>query len=163
MAGSLGRNFQKGPLRSAVAVEKGMDRVQLVEVLGRARREPIRGEAAQIMFGVDGAETLAHLRLDEFGSAEGGGAASGRDPTILPCPILEVLKEVSVNGAAAGWRDRRIVAKRQQPVSGKVAFQVLQLFRVADVELVPVDVRAGIAVGMRLHTAASAFARRFAR
>jgi hypothetical protein len=122
MTGSLGQYLQKGPLRSAVAVEKGMDRVQLVEMLGRACREPIRGEATQIVFGIDGGETLAHLRLDEFGPAKGGGAASGRDPTVLSCPIIEVLKEVSVNSALAGGRDRRNVGKRQEPVSGKVAF-----------------------------------------
>jgi hypothetical protein len=39
-----------------------------------------------------------------------------------PCPIIEILKEVTVNGAAAGRRDRRIAAKRQEPVSGEVAF-----------------------------------------
>jgi hypothetical protein len=83
-------------------------------VLGRARREPIRGAAAQIMFGVDGAETLAHLRLDEFGSAEGGGAASGRDPTILPCPILEVLKE-----GIGEWRGSRPAHRGEASAAGK--------------------------------------------
>ena len=53
-----------------------MDRVQLVEMLGRAPRTPIRGEATQIVFGVGGGETLAHLRIDEFGPAKGGGAAA---------------------------------------------------------------------------------------
>jgi len=140
-----------------------MDRVQLLEMLGRARREPIRGEAAQIVFGIDGGETLADLRLGEFGPTKGGGAASGRDPTVLSCPIMEVLKEVSVNGAAAGRRDRRIVGKREQPIAGQIALDLVQFFRVADVELVPIDVRAGPAIGMRLHSAACAFARRFAR
>jgi hypothetical protein len=77
-----------------------MDRVQLLEMLDGARREPIRGEARQ----------------------KGGGAAPSRDPTVLSCPIIEVLKEVSVNSAVAGGRDRRNVGKRQEPVSGKVAF-----------------------------------------
>ncbi len=116
VTGLLGQNFQKGALCAAVAVEKGVNCVEFVEVLGRARRELAGVETAQVVFGVDGGEAFLQLGVDELGQAKGSRAAPGIDPANLAGPIIDVLKEIAMDFPVAFGDDRRVVRKRQQPI-----------------------------------------------
>ena len=106
MASRRGEALEEGAWCSPVPLTKRMDRVEFANMFGGAPGEFLARRIPESVLGVNGGEALLHLAGDMRHQTEHGAASGDVDGSILPGPVVEVLKDGTMDLAPAVWRER---------------------------------------------------------
>ena len=104
MACPVGNQGKEGHLRSAIALAKGMDRVERCEERRSFFGKHIGWEATKVVLRFQTREQRPHLLADVLGIAEDASAFAEPNSPGPSGPGVQVLKEMAVNGAIVGDR-----------------------------------------------------------
>ena len=154
-------------LRPAVALAKRMDVIDITDDDAGLAREFIRAPALQEFSLHQTARHVVHSSLNVASELKLMAAFADLDRAQLACPIVDVLKQVAVNGAEMSKIERPDGYTFRNSISHQAALDSIKPSRIRNAKAITKDFGAGnevwINVVVHLTAAARACARIYAR
>jgi len=147
VTGVLRHQQQKRKLGASIALAKGMNGIELGEKMRSLRRESVRGKTGKQGALLQVREQRLHGGIDIFRIAEPVAALGDPYSPILSCPIIDILEQISMDGAIMGRVEGADRQRLRGPLGGDFRFEGVELSLRCQVEAVVKYRGAGIAVG----------------
>src|ERR1700730_1186720 len=143
MARIVSQQGEKGELQAGVAFAESVDGVELRQEMGGLVGEGWHIEALQEVVFLQFAEQLGRLAFDVLGKAKRIATLGHANGTRLASPLVDILKQVMVDGLIMRKVMRKVEIPFGQrfvgPCARNFGFKRIQLSLVAQVELVYQD------------------------